>query len=203
MKLFGIGLNKTGTSTLGAACALLGLKSKTWDADLFHKVTVQGDKTALAQIINAYDAFNDFPYPLIYRELDQQYPGSKFVLTLAPTPEKWLASLKAHAMRAKPSSKTHKIVYGFQYPHGHEQVFMDYYLRHCDEVREYFANRPDDFMEVCWANEKDLSRFAGFLGKSPCTLATPIANSSSQKMVNPLRYGWHLGHRLYTSAVKD
>ena len=195
MKIVGIGLNKTGTSTLGAAGAAMGLSCKTWDPALFRATIVKGHRDALWATIDAFDLFNDFPYPLLYREIDARYPGAKFVLTRRASPEAWLSSLKAHAMRGAITTRTHKIVYGWQYPHGRESAFLDYYERHNEEARRYFADRPADFLEICWEEEKDWTRFASFLGKPAPTAPLPRANARAAKKINPMRYAWNIGGR--------
>lgn len=202
MKVFGIGLNRTGTSTLGAAGEILGLRAKTWDPQLFHESIIEGRRDSLWRIVDEFDLFNDFPYPLIYRELDARYPGAKFVLTRRASPEAWLSSVKAHSMRMSPSSRTHSVVYGMQYPHGCEELFLDYYARHTEAAREYFTNRPDDYLEICWEKESDLSRLADFLGCEVLRTTIPRANARAGKSVNPLRYARHLGARISQNLRK-
>ncbi len=196
MKIFGIGLNKTGTTTLGEAGRLFGLRTKSWDRALFHETMVEGRREKLREAVDAFDLFDDFPYPLLYEELDDTYPGSKFVLTRRITPEAWLRSLKAHAMRASISTQTHKIVYGFQFPHGREAAFLAYYDRHLTQARAYFADRRNDFIEICWEEEKDLDRLAAFLGCEASGAPVPRANARARKTVNPLRYAYNVGRRL-------
>jgi hypothetical protein len=193
LKVFGIGLNKTGTSTLGAAGELLGLRDKSWDAGLFHDTMIEGRRDRLWRAIDEFDLFNDFPYPLLYPEIDARYPNAKFVLTRRSSPEVWLSSIKSHSMRASPSSRTHRVVYGLRYPHGCEDLYLEYYKRHFETAREYFANRPDDFLEICWEEEGDLSRLADFLGREAPAGPVPRANEREGKRVNPLRYSWNCG----------
>lgn len=192
MKVFGIGLNKTGTSTLGEAGRLMGLRVATWDPALFRETIVEQKRDRLQRTIGANDLFNDFPYPLLYRELDADYPGARFVLTRRASPEAWLKSIKAHAMRASPSSRTHEIVYGRRFPHGAEETYLNYYERHLREVREHFAGRDKDFLEICWEGEADWSRLATFLGVAAPSAPIAAANASAGKRVNPLRYAWNV-----------
>ncbi|MEE2691200.1 MAG: sulfotransferase [Pseudomonadota bacterium] len=201
-KIFGIGLNKTGTSSLGAAGGLLGLRCKTWDRRLFQNAIVDGERELLWETIDRYDVFEDFPYPLLYEEIDARYPGSAFILTRRSDPQAWLRSLKAHAMRARPSSRTHKIVYGFQYPHGREQAFLDFYERHNEKARRYFAARPADFLEIAWEEEKDWRRLCGFLGAAAPDAPLPRANASASKGVNPLYYAYHAVARLLEARAR-
>ena len=90
-KVFGVGFHRTGTSSLGAALRELGyvVTGPKWldEPDLRGRVV----DLALAAT-DEFDAFEDNPWPVLYRELDRHCPGSKFVLTVRDTDE-WLASV--------------------------------------------------------------------------------------------------------------
>ncbi len=197
MKIFGVGLNKTGTTTLGAAAALFGLRTKSWDAALFRSTIINKERAVLWETIDQFDVFDDFPYSLLYREIDARYPGSKFVLTERESVEKWLKSIKAHAMRASPLSVTHKTVYGSRFPHGNEDAYIDYYNNHNTEARGYFDGRPDDFLTICWEKEKDLDRLAEFFGVEAPTTPVPHANARAAKLANPTRLAYNFAARLW------
>lgn len=149
-KVFGLGLNKTGTTTLGQCGRILGLRCTSAERSLLEDVVLRNDFTRIKQRVSAFDLFEDWPWPLIYRQLDEMYPGSKFVLTVRKSPDAWLESLKKHSMKTSPLGHHRKLAYGFNYPHGHEQEHLDFYNKHNDNVRSYFRNRSNDFIEVCW-----------------------------------------------------
>ena len=67
MKVFGIGLNKTGTKTLGVCLNQLGYKHKSVDKHAFE-IYKQGDLNSLFEIIDEYNSFEDWPWPPIYKE---------------------------------------------------------------------------------------------------------------------------------------
>ena len=90
-KIFCIGLNKTGTSSLHEAFSILGLKSVHFMDDEGNNIKdiIERNYLAKANIIKGlekYDAFSDwdkFPYTVdIVKEFDKQYPGSKFILNM-------------------------------------------------------------------------------------------------------------------------
>src|SRR5687768_11885921 len=94
-KVFGIGLNKTGTRSVASATRILGYRT-------LHKgdeaTSVSVDRAAaeglplLAHIGDQYDAYFDVRALVVrYRELDREYPGSKFILTTRDL-DGWLAS---------------------------------------------------------------------------------------------------------------
>ncbi len=87
-KVFGIGLNKTGTKTLGACLVHFGYNHKSVDAPAFE-LYKKGDLNGLFEIIDKYDSFEDWPWPLIYKEIDEKFRDSKFILTTRKTPEIW------------------------------------------------------------------------------------------------------------------
>lgn len=195
-KIFGIGLNKTGTSTLGAAGAQLGLRCKTWDTRVFESAIAHNERDLLWATIETHDLFEDFPYPLLYREIDARYPDSRFVLTTRRNAEDWLVSLKAHSMRARPGSLTNTLVYGYRYPHGREAHFIDFYERHNADARAFFKTQPGKFLEICWEEEAGWERLCGFLGVAAPEGPLPKANARAGKSVNPLRFAYNLGARL-------
>ena len=106
-KVFCIGLNKTGTSSLHEAFKILGLKSIHF---------VDGKNINIKEIIldnylkgndilkglEEYDAFSDWdkaPYTVdIYKEFDKQYPNSKFILNTRDL-NCWLDSREKHVRR--------------------------------------------------------------------------------------------------------
>jgi hypothetical protein len=46
-----------------------------------------------------FETFEDWPWFAIYRELDQRFPDSKFILTVRKDTATYIASLKAHHER--------------------------------------------------------------------------------------------------------
>ena len=75
-KVFGIGLSKTGTTSLSAALAILGYRSKHFPKD---------------EDFARYDAFSDITVAMKFKTLDRFFPGSQFIYTVRDEPA-WLAS---------------------------------------------------------------------------------------------------------------
>ncbi|MCB9988467.1 MAG: hypothetical protein H6868_03925 [Rhodospirillales bacterium] len=178
-KIFGIGLNKTGTTTLNICGNILGLQCSTYDLGLVKDV-IRNDYSRLKRVVEQNDLFEDWPYPLIYKELDEMLPGSKFILTVRKNERKWLESLKKHTILVKPLLPCNRWAYGYYYPHGHEQGHIDVYNRHNEEVRNYFKDRPDDFLEICWENGDGWEKLCSFLGKDIPDESFPHANKAGQ-----------------------
>lgn len=80
-KVFGIGFHKTGTKSLAKALCILGYRvtgpNNFKDPDI-GQTYLQVTRTISAQ----FDAFQDNPWPLVYREMDLHWPEARFVLTL-------------------------------------------------------------------------------------------------------------------------
>jgi Sulfotransferase domain len=85
-KVFGIGLSRTGTTSLTRALEWLGYRSVHWphdpttQAELLHHYENPDSPLSLTVVENS-DCVTDTPIASVYRELDRQYPGSYFILT--------------------------------------------------------------------------------------------------------------------------
>ena len=176
-KVFCIGFHKTGTTSLEVALKKLGYRVTgsfgTKDPDIASKV----HEMAYA-MVPRYDAFEDNPWPVLYRELDERFPGSKFVLTRRP-PENWIQSqVKDFATTETPMRRW---IYGEDAgcPEGNEETYIARYERHNREVLDYFKDRPDDLLVVDFPNDDGWSRICPFLGHDIPSSPFPHANKAS------------------------
>ncbi len=142
--IFGIGLSKTGTHSLTQALNLL------------DRPCVHYPDPAL-MLAGRYDeafgsnvAATDISVSAFFRQLDDAYPGSRFILTTRDI-EPWLDSVEDHRLRRAhedvntcPKAPVREILYrtrGFD-----RDTFRAAYLEHERCVREYFADRPGDLL---------------------------------------------------------
>lgn len=182
-KVFGVGFQKTGTTSLGTALSILGYSVCGYAP--FRPFATAPDfsmdelKTLAFQLAEEHDAFKDTPWPILYAELDEKFPNSKFIL-VERTTEKWIESASKDFQ--KQPNQIHQYIYGVPYPVGNEQVFIDRYLQHNEEVKSYFKDRPDDLLclhldkkEVNWKNLCD------FLGFDEPQQPWPHANTMEDK----------------------
>lgn len=188
-KVFGIGLNKTGTSTLGECATILGLRQTGPDGNLLEDLVRRNDCSRIFAKVRHYDLFQDWPWPLCYEQLDEAFPGSKFILTVRSSPGRWLKSLKSHTERSIPFLRTNKLAYGFHYPHNHEEKFLEFYERHNDNIRSYFSNRENDFIELCWEKGDGFEKLCNFLGCDMPKVPLPHVNQGVTKPIRK-RYLW-------------
>ena len=95
-KVFCIGLNKTGTTSIEQALKALHYRiGDQADAELLLHHWARRDFQPLIRYCRSADAFQDIPFSLAYtyQAMDQAFPGSKFILTLRLSSEEWFDSL--------------------------------------------------------------------------------------------------------------
>lgn len=179
-KIFGIGLNKTGTTTLGKCLQLLGYSHSSFNSHYLKQVS-RGRYRGLFRHVALFDSFEDWPYPLAYEKLDCQFPGSKFILTRRSSAKVWFASLESHSMRTDPriGRDTRILAYGWSYPQLNPAAHISRYQSHLVRVRTYFQNRPNDLLEVCWEEDSSWDTLCAFLDKPHPTVAFPHENRGS------------------------
>ena len=150
-KVFCIGFHKTGTKSLGHALKLLGYRVAGPVGARNPGIAQQAVPMALA-LATDFDAFNDNPWPILYKTLDATFPGSRFILTVRDE-QRWMRSMVDYfGARDTPMRRW---IYGAGTPRANEATYLARYRRHNAEVREYFAGR-DDFLVL------DLERGQGW-----------------------------------------
>lgn len=195
-KVFGIGLPKTGTTTLGYCFKEFGFNHRSFDMDLAVQIKRNELENVVAEV-RKYETFEDWPWFLIYRELDQRFPNSKFILTLRRDTETYVASLRKHharqGIKKEDFVKPHwwDDVFGFAPDQWDYQKSAQTYERHNREVREYFRDRTNDVLVVCRENGDDWDKLSKLLNE-PCpdepfphlNISPPIEEHSSSTTDN-------------------
>ena len=129
-KLFGIGANKTGTTTLNTvAKKIYGFRSAQRPGVASIHQIIKGNFSSIKDHIDSNDFHQDVPLSIgsIYIALDCLYPGSKFILTLRES-ESWYSSFF--------NFYYHKTIKPFLYPEfkrashpifpGHDLIWFTY-----------------------------------------------------------------------------
>lgn len=102
-KLFGIGYNKTGTTSLEQIFRILGLQVPNQIEQEVRIVRQMwlGNHEPLKEFVARYDAFQDLPFSqgVTFAQVDVLFPRSKFILTVRE-PEQWYESLCRFACKA-------------------------------------------------------------------------------------------------------
>jgi len=171
VKVFGIGLARTGNLSLATALRILGLET-------VHFPQSWGD-------FETHEAATDSPVALSYRSLDMYFPGAKFVLTTRPK-EKWLPSMKwlfdrrpVEAMADPTSVRSRKLrvaLYGSAT--YDERTLSDAYDRHHLGVLEWFSARPTDLL-VLRTGVDGWDQLCRFLDRPAPAQAYPTENRRS------------------------
>lgn len=180
-RIFVIGLSKTGTSSIGDALALLKYKRLGWkDIRSRHLVHTwaNADYAALIDQTRYFDAYEDLPWPFMYKQMSEMYPDAKFILSLRKDERTWLESLRRHVGRGR--WRPYSYFYGAQEVDGNEATVLEAYRNHTAAVREYFSAMPDRYVEIVIddgdANWEVLCRVARCEGGLP---AEPFPKSNT------------------------
>ncbi|MFP4004907.1 MAG: sulfotransferase family protein [Alphaproteobacteria bacterium] len=184
-KVFGIGFPKTGTSSLGRALQILGYRvqrgvninrpGRPW-----VEPPVTREKLAALALprCGEYDAFEDFPWMALYREADEAFPGSKFILTVRD-PDAWQGSVKRHF----PEINVAPLLFlcGTDGPTAAHSRFLEAYHAHNEAVRNYFRGREEDLL-VWDVDRADWPGLCDFLGRRrPLLRSYPHANRAAMR----------------------
>jgi len=188
MKVLGLGWAKTGTTSLAQAVRRLGYKHKSQDMDLVDRYG-EGDWNAIKAIAQDFDSFEDWPWLLLYRQFDEWFPGTKFVLTVRDE-EAWLPSLRKQWARVphdKVSRRRREVLYGAPVPDISDQQLLGIYRRHNEGVREYFKDRPQDLAVFDWTKGHGWHDLCAFLDEPLPIEEFPRANSAPKSMIQNLK----------------
>lgn len=137
-KIFGVGLSRTGTKSMAEAFRLLGLQA----AHLPPYRIIDRHAFIPSNVVARNSAFNDISVSANFRDLDRCYPGSRFILTTRPL-EGWMAKARRFFSRGR-GQKVRPLVYGSAL--FDESGYREAWLRHHDDVRTYFEDRPEDLL---------------------------------------------------------
>lgn len=179
-RVFGIGLNKTGTTSFHDAMTVLGFHSLHWGGPPI-RMQIEDARDAgrplLDNLDQSIDCFSDIEVlAKNYALLDEQYPGSRFMLTVRPL-EKWLDSRRRHVENNQ--QRKARGEYDGKFLVVEEDKWRRQYERHYPAVREYFAGR-DDFIEVDITAGAGWAPFCELLGVPEPRQAFPHSNRSKQ-----------------------
>lgn len=185
-KVFGIGFHKTGTTTLGRALELLGYNVCHGAAPVRHalghrrmiELLSDSNVDEILEVAERYDAFEDNPWFVLYRELDAHFPGSRFILTIR-NDDSWLASALRYYGNSE--SDLRWWIYGVGSPVGNESTFLERYRRHNIDVSEYFRDRPRDLLVVDWETGDGWPQLSAFLDRPAPDIAFPHVNRSHDR----------------------
>lgn len=187
-KIFCIGRNKTGTTSLKTALRKLGFDvgNQRGAEILFDKYYLNGKFSRFLNYCHSAQAFQDVPFslPETYRYLDKEFPGAKFILTMRDNPDQWAKSLtNSHAKRfgkdgrvptfedmeksdfIRPGFWTHlpEVLGTTKEDPYNRELLVDHYNAYNSEVISYFSERPEKLLVINVAEPDAFSKLTEFL----------------------------------------
>ncbi|MEL7145979.1 MAG: sulfotransferase [Bacteroidota bacterium] len=202
-KVFCIGRNKTGTTSMGKLLRSLGYKvAPQEEAELMIEDWYKGDFSNIIRFTKRKgQAFQDLPYslPNTYKILDEAFPNSKFILTVRDSSEVWYTSLTSFHAKVFGNGKlptkedlmnsTYRRK-GFawqvnRYLHTtpeddlyHKETLISEYETYNQSVIEYFNNQPNKLLVINLKQEDAAQKIATFLGLEDATVQMPWENKT-------------------------
>ncbi len=188
-KIFCIGRNKTGTTSIWKALQDLGYNvAPQKEPALLIQEWAHRDFKRLIRFCKGYEAFQDAPfsYHFSFQAMDAAFPDSKFILTVRNSADEWYNSLiRSHAKifgkKSSPSAdelKDHIRYYRGRMWDGqfllfgineatlyNEKIYKDHYIRHNENVIDYFRHRENDLLVLNVSDDDAYSTLCCFLGK--------------------------------------
>lgn len=187
-KVFGIGFNKTGTTSLQRAMTDLGYKvGLQKKAEILHHHWAKRNFSPIIEYCAKADFFQDIPFslPFTYIALDIAFPNSKFILTVRDSPEQWYNSLvKFHStLWGKEDQipckedlinadyvykgwawEIQKLVFNIEdsNPYNKNRLIKAY-VEHNSAVLEYFRSRTEDLLVLNVGQNNAFKRLSEFL----------------------------------------
>ncbi len=192
-KVFGIGLSRTGTTSLNAALELLGFRAMHYPDP---EPMLRGDLS----VAHEYDALTDLPVAVFFRPLDLLFPGSRFILTVRDEAS-WLGSIRKHfeamgsALEHGPPAELRRRAYGSTL--FDEDLFRRARAAHERAVREHFRGRSGDVLEMNIADGQGWEVLCPFLGMPLPEAAFPRLNAqgTQPRAAPPIDRRWYTGPR--------
>lgn len=180
--IFNIGLNRAGTTSLAQALELLGIRTLHFryrQRRLYEIIreNMQAKRPLLAGPDREYRAFSDFAGQYFFVQLDQCYPGSKFILTTRDL-EGWLDSRERKVIknRTNPSYRHNFLDV------DRERWTAEYHALH-REAKAFFAGRSESLLVINITAGEGWRPLCDFLGVP--VLDVPFPNLNALPRMNP------------------
>lgn len=203
VKIFCIGFNKTGTTSLEKALTTHGFKlgDQRKGELLLEDWSIRNFESTIKLSYTA-DAFQDTPFslPFTYIALDNHFPNAKFILTIRDSSKEWYDSLIRFHLKiwgkdqdilsAEDLKQINYVKKGWAYLANkaifdtadndvyNEQKLCEIYERHNADVIDYFKTRPEKLLVLNLKNPNSYKEFCSFLNEKPIFDRFPTLNSS-------------------------
>ncbi len=202
-KVFCIGLNKTGTTSIEKSLRRLGYRmGNQAEGEHLLKSYISRDYKPILRLCYKADAFQDAPFsfPFTYIILHEHFPEAKFILSIRDNADQWYDSVVRYHGKlfanGKVPTKEDLMKSQYRYPGFiweaqkalynitdndpyDKSALIDYYNRHNADVRDYFKFNSN-FLEINLSDGEAYGKMCKFLGKEPQENGFPWLNKSGQ-----------------------
>lgn len=182
-KIFGIGLPRSGTTSLNTALSMLGYNALHHPT--YYIIEKLNGSFSFDGNWDALTNFGEFFYP----QLDQAFPHSKFILTVRDK-EKWLDSCRWKYKDPSNHLGNAIRISIFGCDRFHETTFSHIYDQHLQNVLDYFKNRPNDLLVINYGIDDGWEKICYFLNKPIPDVPFPNKNSKQEITLSgkPINY---------------
>ncbi|WP_417214742.1 sulfotransferase family protein [Bizionia sp.] len=139
-KVFIIGFQKTGTTSLEHALEHLNYRVHGGDKNLMKFEDKEALKSYIQETLKTWDAVQDMPWPLFYKELYELYPDAKYILTIRDS-KKWIRSVVTYFASIR--IPLHQKIYQVPCAEGYESRYLEVYEKMNTEILAFFKNKPN------------------------------------------------------------
>lgn len=207
-KVFCIGANKTGTTSVEHVFRSLGLTvGNQGQAEMLIHDWAKQDYRRIIKYCQSAEAFQDVPFSLqgTFQVMDEAFPGSQFILTVRNSADEWYESLvrfhtKIVGKGRIPTAEDLR-QFNYRYPgfildvlrlsYGADEstlynrkAYVQYYEERNCKIKEYFKDRPNDLLVLNTGEPDAMERLLRFLGYPYTGQKMPHLNTSkSQRLI--------------------
>jgi hypothetical protein len=180
-RIFGIGLNKTGTTSLYKAVQLLGFRAlhdgRRINSNLEKAIRLDKSlfRYSRPRVLFAH-AFFDLP-PIIHNfdVVHRQFPDASFILSTRDF-DAWLDSREKHVRRNQERAAVG--TYTGSFLDVDREGWTEEWHRHHERVARYFSGREERLLTIDVTAGEGWDRLAPFLGTEPPLAPFPFLNRS-------------------------
>lgn len=187
-KIFCIGLGRTGTTTFQDCMRILGYHHRGWCGPELGLLSML-DFDAIKSTIDKFDSFDDYPFPFLYKQLDEAYPNARFILTRRRNVDSWVNSVIMESCKKKNNDSENIWFDGELNLTNRRDLLAKRYESHLDSVRSYFSGSPN-FLEICWEEAGSWKKICEFLDHPVPKIKFPHRNKggnfSGRDLINML-----------------
>lgn len=183
-RVFGIGLNKTGTKSLHDAVAILGYSpvhiGKQTSLLIFQAID-QGRPVfeyCHPRVAEGDAYFDARPMGRHFDVFDKEFPGSRFILHTRDLAS-WLESREKHVRANQQLAR--RGLYKGQWLSVDRGAWNQEWHIHHDLVRTYFSDRPRDLLEIDVTSGEGWQKLCPFLEQEIPSVGFPWINPHSDR----------------------